>query len=149
MVYQNRFILAALRAVRETGFDPRLKAHVGAVITRGGSIISVATNTYGTDPYTLARTENGYVDSVHAEVNAIMRVRHKVDLDGTKMWVVRLTKPNPDLLTDSMIALAEPCNVCKNVIMRHGIRRVYYTIDEQTTACWRVPRIDVPRKHRP
>jgi tRNA(Arg) A34 adenosine deaminase TadA len=118
----SRFFLVAIEAARGTGLPDDLPAHLGAVIVRGGKVLSVGVN---------SRRQNEYVffhgnhpdGTVHAEIDAVFKVRRKIDLDGCKMYVARVTK-NGD------IALAKPCEMCRQVLSRYGIRRVYFTVDE-------------------
>lgn len=134
----EKYFKHALKTITETDFDPRLKSHVCAVIVKGGSILSIATNTPNPDPYSLKHTHNEYLDSTHAEVNAILQVRHKVDLTGTKMWIARMTKPDITRNVSATIAMTAPCQTCRKIIKMHGIYRVYYTMDENTTGYWKV-----------
>jgi deoxycytidylate deaminase len=136
----EKYFKYAIKEIENTDFDERLRSHVCALITKGGSILSIATNTINPDPYSLKYTHNEYLNSTHAEVNAILQIRHKIDLTGTKMWVARLTKPD---LTETCpkvpeIAMTAPCKTCKKIIKMHGIYRVYYTIDANTTGYWKV-----------
>lgn len=130
-----KHFLVAIQAIQDAGLDDRLSAHVGAVIVKGGSIISVGVNTFGLNEYChyYAHRE---ITSTHAEINAIFRARRKTDLTGTKMYVARITKPNHDIGTESSVGLAKPCEMCEELIRRYGIKRVFYTIDPERYGVW-------------
>ncbi len=132
-------MVTAIEAIREVGFDPRLTAFVAAVLTKGGKVIAVETNSTRYVSYPVRYAHHDDMHSTHAEVAAIMRVRKKVDLEGAKLWVARLKRTGE-------VGLSKPCPMCQEVIARHGIRRVHYTIDDNTFATWRVPVIDLRDK---
>lgn len=136
-----RHIIAALEVIKDNGFDARLTAFVGAVITKGGKIVSSATNSVRYASYPVRYAHHDDMHSTHAEVAAIMKVRKKVDLDGAKLWVARLKRTGD-------VGLSKPCPMCQEVIARHGIHRVYYTIDDNTFATWKVPNVDLRERRK-
>jgi deoxycytidylate deaminase len=124
-----KHFLTALDGIRTTIYDPRMVAHLYAVVVKGGKIISTAPNTYGLNEYCFYNSYREDINSVHAEINSIFRVRKKVDLTGAKMYVARITKNN-------VIAMARPCPMCQKTIKSYGFKRVFYTIDKDTYGTW-------------
>jgi tRNA(Arg) A34 adenosine deaminase TadA len=68
--------------------------------------------------------------SCHAEIAAMNGVDREV-LDGADMMVVR-TLRNGD------IAMSKPCNNCEAALSRAGVRRVYFSIDNETIGVMRL-----------
>lgn len=96
-----------------------------AAIVRGGSILSVGIN---------KPKRNSFVDihahhkgcTVHAEVDAILKIRKKIDLTGAKIYVVRVKKIN------EKPGNSAPCQMCQAVLKKYGFKRAYYTTEERT-----------------
>lgn len=97
-----------------------------AIIVKGGSIVSVGYNQHKTNSFTERSKRNlrSFCRSTHAEINAVLKVRKKIDLTGTKIYVVRIRK-------DGSLANSRPCVLCQNVLYRYSIKKVYYSIDEE------------------
>jgi|ERR1044071_995398 tRNA(Arg) A34 adenosine deaminase TadA len=86
----------------------------GAIITKGGSILSVGVNRRRNDP---AVTVKGA--TFHAEEMAIRNLRG-ADANKAKIYVARVSKLD-------IPALSRPCNRCYVLIKRMGIKEIYYT----------------------
>ena len=123
----HKFLKLALREAANFSYNENYAFRLCAVIVGGGSVLSIGFNN---------SSRNGFVQSLeaydtsekpfintHAEVNAILRVRNKVDLTGCKIYVARVRR------LDHLAAMAKPCDVCQIALARYGIRRAYYTID--------------------
>lgn len=126
MCAADRYLKMALATLRGMELDPQLSAHHAAVIVSGGSILSVGVNKF---------KRNGFIDTykhhdfcnTHAECDAVLKVRKKIDLRNAKIYVARLRR-------DGQTGNSKPCPMCATVLERYGIRRVFYTIDDQTYA---------------
>ena len=118
-----------------------LNAHLAAVIVKGGSVVSVGINRPKMNSYVHFYGNHENCGSVHAEIDAIFRARRKVDLRGSKMYVARLTKRG-------QVGLAMPCKMCRRALQRYGIKRVYYTVDENTHAEMRLRPVKTNWKKR-
>lgn len=57
---------------------------------------------------------------LHAEVDAILSARYRVDLRGASIFVVRILK-NGDF------AMARPCIYCQQACADVGIKQAYWT----------------------
>ena len=94
-----------------------LRIKVGAVITKGGSVISFGYNQDKSHP--LVNTF-----SLHAEAAAILARRyHLGSLNGATIWVYRET-------ADEIPAMAKPCEDCLRLIIASGIKRVLYSTSD-------------------
>lgn len=92
---------------------------VGAVIFDGKRIISSGHNKKGICSRIHPKYQNDR-DSVHAEQNAIIKVKDWVTLSGTSMIVVRLNK-------SGHMSMGYPCKMCLNMMDHVGIKEVYYS----------------------
>ena len=108
--------------------------HLCALIVRGGVILSTGYNRFGSsgliEHYRPKDRNHQY--NVHAETDAILKVRQRIDLTGSKVYVARIGKkrgPNNEF----DYALAMPCEMCQAVLTAYGIRKAYFSIDNQTS----------------
>jgi len=95
------------------GLSRHTKANHGAVIVRGGRVISMGFNS------TDQRREMDY-NYTHAEMHAILRARS--DVSGAKIYVFRQDRYG-------FISNSKPCNRCYEILKEHGIRRAIYTME--------------------
>ena len=89
---------------------------VGAVIIKNGKPISFGYNSYKTHPLM------GNLKTLHAEVCAIIRVQHKIDLTGCTMIIFREHK-------DGSNAMSKPCPICERIIKEFGIVKIIYSTE--------------------
>lgn len=122
MTSPERYVKFALNKLKQRQPDPRLTANVGAVIARGGRILSIGQNKPKMNVYTMQNAHHEFCVSIHAEIDAILRIRRKVDLRGATIYVVRLKK-------NGETGVATPCKMCSRAIVDHGIKRIFYTVD--------------------
>ena len=122
----NRHIDMALSFARSYEHDPSLPAVVTAMIISGGRVLSVGYNSRANSGLQERYKTNPHCNSVHAEVDAILNVRRKIDLTGSKVVVVRRLKY--DTAKNPFLALAKPCTMCQAVLYSYGIKRALYTI---------------------
>jgi len=95
----------------------------GAVLVKGGSIISTGINKAKSDPLIqfMAEQHKGFPQQVHCEVDCLSGVqRHNIR--GCVLYIARIK------LTDNSFAIARPCNMCEAFLKQHKIKRVYYSI---------------------
>lgn len=115
--HQRRLDRALILAENST-----CKQRHGAIIVRGGRTLSVGINTYRMDPHTIVDEIIVKDFSWHAEVAAIRA--YKGDLTGATLYVARLSRRGE-------AAMSKPCINCQKAIKDAGIKKVFYTIDEQ------------------
>lgn len=89
----------------------------GAVIVKGGRVISVGINKNRNHPTVVSSEHIKTHCSVHAEVDAIRKVKN---VKGATIYVARVNKNGQD-------RLSRPCDRCHKAIQEAGIRKVIYT----------------------
>lgn len=123
-----KFLRLAIKECVSHKFEDLLQCNLAAVIVRGGSVLSVGFNNTSRNSFVQYLSDfdlsgKPFINT-HAEVDAILKVRNKIDLTGCKIYVARY-KPG-----QKEIGMARPCATCSIVLKRYGISRAYYTIDE-------------------
>lgn len=107
-------------ARKEAGKSTFSRARVGAVIVRGGRLLSSGCNQIRYSKYA-ARNE---YESIHAEEAAIIRLMRKPNglqlLAGATIFITRIKK-------DGSTGLAKPCKQCQALINAVGIKKVIHT----------------------
>lgn len=98
----------------------------GALVVRGGSVLSAAPNRHRNPPYIDYRGS-----SVHAEVAALRRTH----AHGATLYVARLSP--------SGLALSRPCTRCWTAIEQSGIRTVVYS----TSCGYEIERVATYQSH--
>lgn len=137
----HRHIDMAISFARSYQYDASLPAVVTAMIVSGGRVLSVGYNSRANSGLQERYKTNPHCNSVHAEVDAILNVRRKIDLTGSKIVVVRRHKY--DTVDYPHLALAKPCTMCQAVLYAYGIKKAIYTINNNEYGVMRVvdPRI--------
>ena len=126
----HRYLRLAMQYATDKDYGDQIDYHLCAIIVRGGSVISVGYNKHNTNAFVehyadIARGRGrDFCLSTHAEQDAILKARNKVDLRGTKIFVARRLRLN------GKPGMARPCPICENALNSYGIRKAYYTINE-------------------
>jgi deoxycytidylate deaminase len=142
----HKYLKIATKNALAYEYDDHLEYHLCAVIARGGNIMSIGYNKRNTNGFVehytdkVRGTGRSYSLSTHAEMDAVAQARSKSDLRGCKIYVARIRKPDQK----SVVGLARPCSICQNILHAYGIRRAYYTIDDDNYGVMRVVQRDVP-----
>ena len=92
------------------------KIKIGAVLVKGGSVISVGFNKFRYDKEFSSPPK----DTLHAEMACIKYSNR--DIDGSVIYVYRENSKG--------IALSKPCHNCMDKLKKFGVKKVYYTINE-------------------
>jgi deoxycytidylate deaminase len=132
----NRHIEIAMSFARAYNHDPSLPAVVTAMIVSGGRILSVGYNSRANSGLQERYKTNPHCNSIHAEVDAILNVRRKIDLTGSKIIVVRRHKY--DTVHRPHLALAKPCTMCQAVLYAYGIKKAIYTVSNNEYGVMRI-----------
>lgn len=123
-----RYLDKAIRELKkEKDPDTRLSTYHCAVIVSGGRVISIGRNKYKYHEVMDAFSHSNFTCTIHAEADAVIKARGKVDLTGCKIYVARLGK-------NGKIGLSAPCKVCTAILQAYGIKKAFYTVDENTYA---------------
>jgi tRNA(Arg) A34 adenosine deaminase TadA len=115
--YLETLYQRACRAARKSGMNHR---H-GAIVIHDGVVVAEGFNYESPDFKDLF--------SIHAEMDALTKVKHlgKSFLSQCEMMVVRIGPATLEHTTK----LSMPCPLCRPMIERMGIRKVYYTTNEE------------------
>lgn len=128
----NKFLKMAFQHSMDHDYGD-LEYNLCAIIVRGGSVLSVGFN---------KRQTNGFVEhytdkirginrewhiSTHAEMDAVLQARNKTDLRGAKIYVIR---KHLNFQKADVFGMSRPCNICENVLKAYGVKKAYYTIDD-------------------
>lgn len=106
----------AIKKAEESKFE---RARMGAVIVKGGNILSTGTN----EIRGYSGFKHKHPRSLHAEASAIKYLLDRKrlhSLAGSVLYVTRVT-------TKGRSALAKPCEHCMELIKAVGIKKVIYT----------------------
>jgi len=127
----SKFFRIALQYAQAHNYEDQ-EYHLCAVMVRGGSVVSVGYNKRNTNGFVehytdLARGQRDWCMSTHAEMDCVLQARSKTDLRGCKIYVVR---KHVNIKKYGTFALAKPCEICQHVLYNYGIRRAFYTIDD-------------------
>lgn len=121
---QRSFLARATRLAEKSQVVQR---H-GAVVVKGGSVISVGFNRYANDPRLFPvghfrgdklphQERNGI--SLHAEVAALRKLTTE-QVRGATVYVARVTP-------SGKIGTSEPCTACAHELKRVGVKKVIFT----------------------
>lgn len=100
-------------AIKQATLATHEKWRVGAVLVRGGSLISTGFNRYRNHPMYVGADGVSY----HAEEVALMRAG---DPRGSTIYVARITK-------SGLLGMAKPCEACQQLLLDNGVRSVVFT----------------------
>lgn len=101
------------RALTQAEQAPHEQWRVGAVLVRGGRLLSVGFNRYRNDPSQVDLAGVSY----HAEAVAIRKAGFT---EGATLYVARVTRSGD-------LGSAKPCARCQRLIAHHGVHTVVWT----------------------
>lgn len=103
--------------------------HIGAIIVKKNTIISVGVNAEKSHPiqkkHNTKRTSiqaEEIAHNIHAEMAAIIKARVK-SLDGCEVYVYRKNR-------HGNLAMCRPCPACMHALTRAGVKIFNYTTDQ-------------------
>jgi deoxycytidylate deaminase len=113
---EERYLAIAANLARSS--QVRRYKH-GAIIVRGGRIISTGINKVRNHPQVLNNNKEDIIADahIHAEVDAIKKVS---GLKGAKIYIARVNR-------SGQTRLSRPCEFCYDVIVKSGISKIVYT----------------------
>lgn len=131
LIYRINYLKMIRNAIKEA-YKSNFDLRIGAVIVKSGRVLSKGYNKTG------VYTKYAHVEflSIHAEVDAIIKCLKSYrysNLIGAKIYIAGLRK-------NGRLLLSKPCTRCAQLIRNVGIKKVYYTTNEQTVECYSVKR---------
>lgn len=113
------------RIAREQMFQSDHHVRMGAVMVISNKQYIPAHNHLNKTHPIIERHYPEFVQSIHAELNALIRyneVRHGKLPKRTSMYVYREEK-------NGTVKLAKPCKTCEKLMREAGIKKVFYSTD--------------------
>lgn len=86
----------------------------GCVIVKNGKVISTGYNHH---------IRGDLTKTIHAEMDAISKLKKTEDLRNCELYVVRIGTSN----MGCPLKYSKPCPICTEFMIRHGIRRVFFS----------------------
>lgn len=104
---------------------------VGALLVKGGSVVNVSYNspTWNAFAARFVKHREGLKGtniehaSLHAEIKCILGINTEV-LNRSDLYVTRVR-------SNGKLAMACPCNMCQAALRHVGVKRVFYTDDNE------------------
>lgn len=121
----RRFIDASARAAEESEF-PNYRH--GALLVRGSSILNSAFNKSNHINWANKfRAKDCGHATHHAELGAVLGMARE-KTTGATIYVARIGKHGE-------LKMSKPCEMCQQVMSHVGIKKVYYSIDDENMGC--------------
>lgn len=108
-----------MNIAKKLSYKSRFRYKMGCVIANGNEIMGLGVN----NPYKTHPRSNNRVNTIHAELSAILNSR-KEDLTNCTAYVYRESK-------EGFPAIAKPCIFCQDLLKQMGIKEVYFTDKEK------------------
>lgn len=143
----HKYLTLAKNLAVNHEYDHNIEFKLCAVLVRGGNVISVGFNQRKTNAFVEHYTDRvrgsgrNFFISTHAEMHAVLQARAKTDLRGSKIFVVRIRPEGSHL--GQMLGHARPCAICQDVLFAYGIKRAYYSIDDDTYGVMKLKNQDI------
>ena len=129
IVGRHRRYVELARRLAKTSNDQRHRH--GAVLVRGGSVLNWSSNRNKVHRWAQKFRAHGCGHATHhAEVGAILGVARE-KTQGADIYVVRINK------RDNLL-LSKPCEMCQELLRHVGVKRVFYSIDDNAIECYKV-----------
>ena len=124
----GRYLELAKNMARQSTYG---KIKHGAVLVKGGSIISTSCNkdSFSSFGNRFRKHDCGHATH-HAELGCVLGI-DRSKTNGATVYVVRINR-------EGEFRLSKPCPMCHEVLKFCGIRKVVYTVDEEEIACYKL-----------
>ena len=111
-------------ATLEASMSLHGRYQIGALIVRGGKILSRGCNQTKSDPMVvrLCAYAVGRKDKLKNKLHAEMRALKGIDAEGAAASVVRITKAFE-------LGLSKPCAMCMRMLREAGVKKIVYSCD--------------------
>ncbi len=117
-----RYMERAIKIAKRHPYEKHLTSWHACVIVKGGCIVSEGVNKSKSNMFIKIHEVKDFTN-IHAECDAILRARKKIDLTGARAYVVRILKDKKTL------AMSKPCPLCQERLKAYGISKVYFTTE--------------------
>lgn len=122
----NKFLRLALRRILGEKYSDHIQHRHAAVIVKAGRVLSVGRNRNKTHPNSVLNEDGERIlKTIHAEFDAISRVKNKDQLKGATIYVARLGR-------NGHPGMSCPCEMCQNLINKYGLKKAVYTTEGGT-----------------
>ena len=119
----NKFLRMALRRILNESYSTHIQHRHAAVVVKGGRVLSMGRNRNKTHPESVMRSDGERIlKTIHAELDAISRVKNKEQLRGATIYVARLGR-------NGYPGMSCPCKMCQELINRHGLKKAVFTTE--------------------
>ena len=124
---RNKFLRLALRRIDGQQYSQDIQHRHAAVIVKSGRVLSVGRNRDKTHPESVGVDEGGeaFTRTIHAEMDAISKVKNKDHLRGATIYVAR--KGRNEKAGNSC-----PCEMCQGLIDKYGLKKAIFTTEYGT-----------------
>ena len=124
----KRYIDLAKKLAEDSSYS--LHRH-GAVLVKDGSVLNWSANRNKVQRWAQRfRSHDCGHATHHAELGAILGVaRDKTT--GSDIYVARISKKGS-------LLMSKPCEMCQELLRHVGVKRVFYSIDDETMGCYKV-----------
>ena len=124
----QRYLSVAKRVAQQGSCE---KTSHGAVLVKGGNIINAARNKWSYSSFGKRfRERDKGISTLHAELAAVLNLDRSIT-QGTDIYVVRVNKAGE-------YKMSKPCSMCEAALKHVGIKRIYYTTDNDTLECYKL-----------
>jgi len=111
--------------------SPYGKIRHGALLVKGGSVINASFNkeNYSSFGKRFRSPQRGHA-TVHAELGCILGLPRDVT-SGTDLYVCRINRRGE-------FRFSKPCSMCHEALKHVGVKRVYYTTNDNTIEMYKL-----------
>ena len=119
----NKFLKLALRRILNKRYSDHIQHRHAAVIVKAGRVLAIGRNRNKTHPDSVLYADGERIlKTIHAELDAISRVKNKEQLKGATIYVARLGR-------NGHPGMSCPCKMCQQLINKYGLKRAVFTTD--------------------
>ena len=119
----NRFLRMALRRILNSEYSDHIQHRHAAVVVKAGRGLATGRNRNKTHPDSITVEEGERIPkTIHAELDAISRVKNKDQLRGATIYVARLGR-------NGHPGMSCPCKMCQKLIDKYELKRAVFTTE--------------------
>jgi len=120
----DKFLKLALRRIDGEDYSQDIHHRHAAVIVKAGRVLSVGRNRDKTHPDSVGVDEDGelFTRTIHAEMDAILKVKNKEHLKGATIYVARKGR-------NQKAGMSCPCKMCQGLISKYGFKKAVFTTE--------------------